>query len=176
MGSFLMKNKVGTTEAVTVLGVDPGYDRFGVAVVTKESGKEYVLFSDCLLTNKEDEFADRLLSLGHELEKLIKKWQPDAVSVENLFVTKNQKTANRVSEVRGMVLYVAKKYNSRVFEYTPLQIKTTIAGHGAADKNQIALMVERTVQLPHKRRLDDEFDAIACALTCLYRDINSLSP
>tara|TARA_B100000745_G_scaffold104528_3_gene66783 strand:- start:9574 stop:10098 length:525 start_codon:yes stop_codon:yes gene_type:complete len=170
-----MKSKKDT-EPIIVLGIDPGYDRFGVALVKKEDGRESLLFSDCFVTNKSDEFSDRLLFLGKELENLLKKWSPDAVAVENLFVTKNQKTASRVSEVRGMVIYLSKTFNLPIFEYTPLEIKMTIAGHGTAPKNQVAIMVGHTVKLPEKKRLDDEFDAIATGLACLYRDINTLSP
>jgi len=161
---------------ITVLGIDPGYDRMGISIIEKIDGKEILLFSDCFVTKKQDVFSDRLLFLGKKLENILETYSPTAVSVENLFVTKNQKTANRVSETRGMIIYLTKRYNIPVFEYTPLQIKTTVTGHGRAQKNQVALMVEKTIKLPKKKRLDDEIDAIACALTCIYKDINILSP
>ena len=69
-----------------------------------------------------------------------------------------------------MVLYVAGLKELPVHEYTPLEVKATVAGFGRADKKQVAEMVKRTVFLEKKRRRDDEYDAIAVALACLYRD------
>ncbi len=153
-----------------ILGIDPGYARFGVAVIQKgDKEKERLLFSDCIQTDKNSDFYDRLNELGESLEKIIKQWKPDTLSVENLFLHKNQKTSSRVSEVRGMAIYVATKHKLRIFEYTPLEVKLTIAGFGKADKKQVEEMVKRTISLPTKKRLDDEYDAIAVGLTCLYR-------
>ena len=73
----------------------------------------------------------------------------------------------RVSEVRGMIIYLAKKNNLKIFEYTPLQVKSTIAGFGRADKAQVIMMVPKLIVLKKEIKEDDEYDAIALALTCL---------
>ena len=153
-----------------VLGIDPGYDRIGVAIVKKNNPKEEVLFSTCLTTNPKDSFEDRLLFVGKELEKIIKKWKPKALSIEELFFHTNKKTASRVSEARGMIIYVSVLNKLKIFEYTPLEIKTTITGHGRADKEQVQTMVLKLVNLSQKPKFDDEVDAIATALTCLARN------
>lgn len=158
-----------------IIGVDPGYDRFGVSVVEKKDGKETLLFSDCVKTDKYADFSERLVVVGNAFEELVQTWNPDGVAVETLYITKNQKTAMRVSEARGVCMYIAGKHRLYVFEYTPIQIKETICGYGRADKKQVADMIQRTISLPPKKRLDDEYDAIAVAFTCLYRDINILS-
>jgi len=150
-----------------VLGIDPGYDRMGVAIVEKQSGKEVVLFSSCLISEKSDDFPDRLFQLGQDLEKVIKKWKPDALSMEKLFITKNQKTAMNVAETRGMIIYLAKKHSLSIDQYTPMEIKQTITGHGGADKKQVTQMIEKLVCLSKEKRLDDEYDAIGAALTHL---------
>jgi len=150
-----------------VLGIDPGYDRMGVAIIKKQSGKETVLFSTCLSTNSKDNFSDRLLSLGLDLEKIIKKWKPNSLSTEKLFITNNQKTATNIAEVRGMVSYIARKAGMTVAEYTPLQIKMAVTGYGKATKNQVTDMIGKLVKLDKKIRLDDEYDAIGIALTHL---------
>jgi len=150
-----------------VLGIDPGYDRMGVAIVEKQAGKEVVLFSDCLTTGKGDDFADRLLYLGDELAKIIKKWKPNALSIEKLFLTNNQKTATNISEIRGMVVYLARKAGLSIGQYTPMEIKMNIAGYGSADKKQVTNMIGKLVCLPTGKRLDDEYDAIGAALTHL---------
>jgi len=158
-----------------VLGIDPGYDRMGVAIIEKQNGKEVVLFSSCLTSEKGDDFADRLLFLGDELNKIIKKWKPEALAIEKLFLTNNQKTATNISEVRGMVVYLSKKAGLSIGQYTPMEIKINIAGYGSADKKQVTNMIEKLVCLPKSKRLDDEYDAIGAALTHLacfkYKDL-----
>jgi len=151
-----------------VLGVDPGYERMGIAVLEKKIS-ETLLYSDCVRTKMEVDFSLRLKELGEALEIVIKKWRPDIVAVEKLFLTKNQKTASRVSEVRGMVLYISALRGIETREYTPLEIKTTITGFGKADKRQVAEMIHRTLRVPAKKMLDDEYDAIATGLTCIYK-------
>ncbi|MEA1929535.1 MAG: crossover junction endodeoxyribonuclease RuvC [Patescibacteria group bacterium] len=153
-----------------VLGIDPGYDRLGAAIIEREGGKEAVLFSTCLITNKKDDLPERYLYLGKELKKLIKKYQPNTLAIEKLFFTNNKKTASQVSEVRGMIIYLAADQGLNIFEYTPLEIKTTVAGFGQADKKQVADMVKQLVHLDEIRRHDDEYDAIAVALTALARE------
>ncbi|MCX6713208.1 MAG: crossover junction endodeoxyribonuclease RuvC [Candidatus Vogelbacteria bacterium] len=150
-----------------VLGVDPGYDRMGVAIVEKQNGKEVVLFSACLTTKPKDDFADRLLFMGDELTKIIKKWKPNALSIEKLFISNNQKTATNIAEVRGMVIYLARAAKLTIGQYTPMEIKMACAGYGSADKKQVTNMIEKLVCLPKGKRLDDEYDAIGAALTHL---------
>jgi len=150
-----------------VIAIDPGYDRMGVAIIDRSPlRKDSLLFSDCLTTVKGDDFYVRLHSLGTTLEKLIAKWKPTHLAFERLFFAKNQKTAIAVAEVRGMIGYIAEKHGLTICEYTPVQIKSAVAGHGQADKRQVAQMVTALLQLAKKTRLDDEYDAIAIGLTC----------
>lgn len=155
------------TSAKRILGIDPGYDRVGVAVLEKQNGKEVVLFSDCLQTSVKLEFAERLFLVGTELEKIIKKWKPATLAVENLFFTANQKTAMRVAETRGMIIYLGQKNSLEVKEFTPLEVKMSVSGYGKADKKQVTEMVCLLTKMNKKVKYDDEYDAIAVALTCL---------
>ncbi|MES2953788.1 MAG: crossover junction endodeoxyribonuclease RuvC [Patescibacteria group bacterium] len=149
-----------------ILGVDPGYDRLGVAVLKKELGaKEVILFSDCILTDKKNSFESRLLVLGGALRKVIAKWEPTHLAIEKLFFTKNQKTAMDVAETRGVILYLAAEHGLSIHEYTPGQIKAAVTGYGSASKEQVALMVTKLIAIPHKPKYDDEYDALAAALT-----------
>lgn len=152
-----------------IIGIDPGYDRLGMAMVEKNGGAEQVVFSACLTSDKKAGLPARYLSLGQELERLIRKYRPDKLAIEKLFFTTNQKTASQVSEVRGFIIYLAAKSSLDVVEYTPLQIKSTITGYGKADKNQVIEMVKRLVKLNDSKKTDDEYDAIAVALTALAR-------
>ena len=151
-----------------VLGIDPGYERVGIAVIKKEeNSKEILLYSNCFKTKKELIFNERLFLVGDEINRVIKKFKPDVLAIESLFFNTNQKTALLVSEARGVIIYEAKRNNLEVYEYTPLQIKNAVTGYGRASKNQVDTMVRQLISIPEKIKQDDEIDAIAIALTCL---------
>jgi len=151
-----------------ILGIDPGYDRLGLAIVEKlPRQKETLLYSVCLTTDKKEEFHQRLTSLGLEVEQILTKWTIDKVAIENLFIATNQKTAMRVAEVRGMLLYLAGRKNIPILELTPLQIKKNITGYGSAPKDQVMTMAKLLIDIPPRVKLDDEFDAIVIALSGL---------
>lgn len=152
-----------------VLGIDPGYDRLGVAVLERLKGPDILLASACARTDKTDPFPKRLLAVAEVVEKMIRDWEPKIMVLEKLFFTNNQKTASGVGEVRGVLLYLAAKYDIDVLEFTPQQIKMSVTGFGGADKKQVAAMVQKLVLIaPDKEiKLDDEFDAIAGAITGL---------
>lgn len=151
---------------IRILGIDPGFDRLGVCILDKEGSKEKLVFSTCIVTNKKESFERRLIALGDELEKIILLYKPDELAIETLFFTTNQKTIITVAEVRGICIYLAYKNKAALFEYSPPQIKLAIAGHGKATKEDIAIMVPKILKLPPLiKKLDDEIDAIAIALT-----------
>ena len=153
---------------VVILGIDPGYERCGVAVLEKAES-EALKYSTCLQTSTKLPHPERLLAIGTEVESLITAWRPTHLALEKLFVTTNQETAMQVGEVRGVLLYLAAKHQLTVAEFSPPEIKQTVTGHGSADKQQIAAMVRRLVTLLHEPKYDDEFDAIAVALTTAAR-------
>lgn len=151
-----------------VLAIDPGYERLGIAVLEKGQGKkETLLYSSCFRTSAKDSFETRLLAIGLEIEKILTTFQPKGFAIENLFLSNNQKTAMRVAEVRGALLYLAAKNNLIIGEMTPLQIKLAVTGDGKSSKTQMIKMVEMLVSIPQKadtKMLDDEYDAIAAGL------------
>jgi len=156
-----------------VLAIDPGYERLGVAVMEKQNGAEVLLHSSCVETSKELEIEDRLLLIGEQLQKLVAEYTPDLVAVETLFFNKNQKTAIAVAEARGVVLYIAKSCGADILELSPQQIKVGMTGHGGSDKKAVTDMVKRLIKGVPTKAHDDEYDAIAIAVTALahYRHV-----
>ena len=149
-----------------ILGIDPGYDRLGIAIVEKSGkGKEKLLYSACLQTSTKDDIYSRFGQIGAEIARIIEEYKPDALALETLFITKNQKTAMRVAEVRGIIIYEAICAKVPIFEYSPMQIKSAITSDGNSDKERIIKMVNILIDIPSKKALDDEYDAIAVALT-----------
>lgn len=152
-----------------ILGIDPGYDRIGVAVIDKADGeKEKLIFSTCIQTNKKDSFEKRICFLGLEIKKIIKEFKPNRLAIESLFIEKNQKTAMKVSEARGIIIYECALENLEIKEFSPLQIKIAVTGYGRSDKRQIIDMLHRLIKIETKIKHDDEYDAIAVALTGLF--------
>lgn len=150
-----------------VLAIDPGYGRCGVAVVEKENGKETYIYSDCIETTAKMKFDERLSFVASECGRLIKRFKPNALAMERLFFTSNQKTAMHVAEVRGAILHMAVSSNIPTFEYTPGQIKSATTGSGRADKKQIIAMTRLLLKIDKEIKLDDEYDAIAVGITHL---------
>jgi len=151
-----------------IIGIDPGYERLGIAILEKSSAlknKETLLFSECFKTSAKKEFSERLLEIGKEIKKIIKKYKPEVLAIETLFLNTNQKTVMQVAEVRGVIIYEAKSFGLKVFEASPPQIKIATTGYGRANKEQMMKMVKILVSVEEKVKSDDELDAIAIALT-----------
>jgi len=149
-----------------VLAIDPGYGRCGVAVLTKENGKERLLFSECIETSSKTLFPERLITIVNECARVIAQEKPAILALEKLFFTTNQKTAMQVAEVRGALISLAAQHGLPVAEYTPMQVKAAL-GYGKADKKQIAKMLHMLVKIEKPIKHDDEYDAIAVGVTHL---------
>lgn len=155
-----------------VIAVDPGYDRFGIAVLEKKSdGNVKLIYSNFTQTNSKENFIPRLHTVIGEFKKIINQYKPQFLAIETLFFSNNQKTAMHVAEVRGAVLYIAKEFGLKIMEIHPLKIKQAITGDGKSDKNQIIKMIELLTGL-NKKTKDDEYDAIAVgiAFIALYKE------
>lgn len=149
-----------------IIAIDPGYDRVGIALLEKkEGGKEQVLFSECFQTNKKKSIHERIFDIGERISFLVDEYKPSVFVIEGLFFSKNTKTALSVAEARGAMINIAHQKKLSIHEYTPNQIKVAVAGYGKANKKDIFFMVEKLVDLSERKRIDDELDAIAIALT-----------
>jgi len=150
-----------------VLGIDPGFERLGIAIIEEDASGVALIYSHCFKTAADLPFNERLMAVGDEVARIIEKYHPEALAIETLFFNTNQKTAMMVSESRGVVLYRATRAGLTVYEYTPPQIKIAVAGYGKADKKQVAFMTKKLVAVGDEITSDDEIDAIATGLTCL---------
>ena len=149
-----------------VLGIDPGFDRLGLAVIEGSASKPVLVWSECVEPAK-GAMEDRLAAVFNAVRDALLTHQPDILSIETLFFSTNRKTALSVGQARGAVLSAAGDHNIRVVEFSPQQVKLAVTGYGAADKIAIARMIPKLLALPPKKRRDDEFDAIAVALAGL---------
>jgi crossover junction endodeoxyribonuclease RuvC len=149
-----------------IIAFDPGYQRLGIAIIERnQNSQEELVFSECFETSKDTEYFERIHQVGIEVERIIKKYSPEIGGIEGLFFSKNTKTALKVSEIRGVLIYLCKKNKVPIYEFTPNQIKVAVTGHGQSDKKSVQDMVSRLINLPDRKIIDDEIDAIACGLT-----------
>jgi crossover junction endodeoxyribonuclease RuvC len=150
-----------------IIGIDPGYERIGIAVLEKNKGdkKEVLVYSNCFKTSAKLPLPERIFLLGAEIQSVIKKYKPEKLAIEKLFFENNQKTAMGVSEARGAIIFVGRNSGLEILEYTPLQIKNAVTGYGKATKAQVHAMVGKLIELPKTVKQDDEVDAIAVGIT-----------
>lgn len=145
-----------------ILGIDPGFDRLGLAVIEKETKDTYI-HSECFQTKKTD--TNRLQLIYNRLIEILDIYKPESVAIEELFFSTNERTALKVGEARGVLLLACSQRNIPVFEYNPGTIKLAVTGYGKSDKQAVSMMVSKLLKLPHRAMLDDELDACAIALT-----------
>ncbi|MFH1979364.1 MAG: crossover junction endodeoxyribonuclease RuvC [Patescibacteria group bacterium] len=153
-----------------ILGIDPGYGRLGYAIFEKTETSEKLLDYSCVENPIHIEYSEKILNIAKEIEKVIKKHKPNTLAIEKLYFTKNQKTALQVSEIRGIILYLAIKNKLKITEYTPLEVKLSVCGYGKATKPQVEKMVKMLLKLKETPKYDDTTDAIALCLTCVARN------
>ncbi len=147
-----------------IIGIDPGFDRNGIAVIDRNGSKDALVFSTLIQTDKKQEMSERLAVVAIEIERVLAEYKPDLLIMEQLFMSKNVTTVIGVAEARGVILAAAGKAGIPTREIGPMQVKLAITGYGKAEKSAVAMMVGKLIKLPDRKMIDDEMDAIAIAL------------
>ena len=147
-----------------VLGIDPGTLTSGYGIVVEEDHRLFHIASGGISPSAKQPFPVRLKKIYEELEKIIDKHRPQVVVVEDLFVSKNMKSALKLGHARGVAILAAMNAGLPVFEYAPLEIKQAIVGNGKAEKKQVQLMVKTLLDLAKAPHPADAADALAAAI------------
>ena len=163
---------------MVILGIDPGTATTGYGIVkTKEKRKEgrelKCLNYGCIKTSLDLFDAERLKKINQELNKIINRYKPNILAIENVYFFKNLKTAMPVSQAKGVILLAAAKKKIPVHEFTPLQIKTAIVGYGRAEKKQVQKMIKIILDLEEIPKPDDAADALGAAICYALQEKNS---
>jgi crossover junction endodeoxyribonuclease RuvC len=154
---------------VIILGIDPGTAAIGYGIVERSGSRLRAVDYGCLTTSADRSMPERLLEIHQLVDELIALHQPSIVAVERLFFSKNAQTAIAVGQARGVVLLAAAQHAKPVREATPNEVKSAIAGYGAADKEQVQRMVQLVLGMSELPRPDDAADALAIAVTIANR-------
>lgn len=147
-----------------VLGVDPGTITSGYGIVAEEDHKLFHVASGGISPSAKQPFPKRLKKIYEELEKIIAKYRPHVVVVEDLFVSKNMKSALKLGHSRGVAILAAMNAGVPVFEYAPAEVKQAVVGNGKAEKKQVQLMVKALLDMPKAPHPADAADALAAAI------------
>ncbi len=147
-----------------VLGIDPGTQTSGYGIVAEEDHRLFHIVSGGISPSAKQPLPKRLKKIYEELEKIIDKYRPHVVVVEDLFVSKNSKSALKLGHARGVAILAAMNAGLPVFEYAPLEVKQAVVGHGKAEKKQVQLMVKTLLDLPKAPHPADAADALAAAI------------
>lgn len=151
-----------------VIGIDPGTGILGFGVINITRGRVKMITAGVITTPAHTPLPERLEEIYVGLTDIIKETQPDVMSVEKLFFTKNITTAISVAEARGVAILTGRQADLPIYEYTPNEIKKSITGYGAAKKLQVQEMVRIELGLQEKPKPDDCADALAAALTHVF--------
>ena len=147
-----------------ILGIDPGTAALGYGIVDRSGGRLRAIDHGCLVTSPDSSLPERLLAIHALVSDLIELHEPAIVAVERLFFSRNAQTAIAVGQARGVILLAAAQHGRPVREATPSEVKSAVAGYGAADKGQVARMVQLVCGMPSLPTPDDAADALAVAI------------
>jgi len=147
-----------------IIGFDPGLADTGFGVIAVNGAKLVCLAYGSLKTPAKTDLPARLTELYSQTEKLLDRYKPDLIGIEQLFFCSNVTTAFQVGQARGVVMLAIGQRQIACLEFTPLQIKQAVAGYGQADKQNVQKMVKLILGLDEIPRPDDAADGLAAAL------------
>lgn len=147
-----------------ILGIDPGTATTGYGIIYDEQESYTVIDFGCITTRPHQPLDNRLQEIAQDLQHIIETNRPDYAAVEEIYFSKNTKTAISVAQARGVIIQKLNENNIPITSYNPLQIKQAICSDGKAEKKQIQKMVQLFLQLDKIPTPDDAADALAIAI------------
>lgn len=151
-----------------VIGIDPGTAITGWGIVEGDGDDLRLIACGAITTAAGTPLPQRLQIIYRQLTEIIEQWQPQDSAIEELFFSKNAKTALAVGHGRGAAMLALANANLPIAEYKPLEVKQAIVGYGGADKLQMQQMVKLLLSLEATPRPDDVADALAVAICHLH--------
>lgn len=153
-----------------VMGVDPGLTRCGVGIVEGVPGRPLTLVEVTVIrTPPTDALDARLTALDEAIGQLVDRYQPQALAVERVFSQHNVRTVMGTAQAGAVAILAAGKRGIPVTLRTPSEVKAAVTGSGRADKAQITAMITRLLRLSAPVKPPDAADALALAITEIWR-------
>ncbi|MGQ9476331.1 MAG: crossover junction endodeoxyribonuclease RuvC [Actinomycetota bacterium] len=152
-----------------IMGIDPGLTSTGYGVIEKRGNNLRALGFGAITTSSRDDLSSRLDEIYRGVKELIAEYRPDLVVIEELFFNTNARSAMLVGEARGGIILAAAHCGVTIEEYTPLQVKQALVGHGRAEKRQVEYMVRSLLHLEEVGS-SHASDALALAICHAHRE------
>lgn len=148
-----------------ILGIDPGLAHTGWGVIERDGPRCNAVAYGCVATRADEPLAARLSKIHEEIQGVISRFRPTECAVESVFFGTNAKSAFATGQARGVAVLATADFRLALSEYSPVQIKSVVAGSGSADKRQVTYMVRTVLGLDHDPAPDHAADALAVAIT-----------
>jgi crossover junction endodeoxyribonuclease RuvC len=159
----------GTGGPARYLGIDPGLNRTGYAVIERSSAGPALLEGGVIRSQQKLSLAERVLEIGEGIREVVEEYHPAIMAIEQVFSTvQYPKTALLMAHARGAILYAAAERKVRVVHYTARQIKRLLTGSGKAGKDQVQRAIQNELHLAAVLEPNDVADAAAVALCHYY--------
>jgi len=146
-----------------ILGIDPGSRITGYGIIVKEGNRLIHVDNGAVFTDSEKDFPLRLQRIYRDLTAVIERYRPEVVALENIFFAKNVQSALKLGQARGAAIVAGVNAGLPVYEYSALQVKQAVVGHGKSAKVQVQQMLKILLNLPEVAQ-EDASDALAVAV------------
>lgn len=147
-----------------IIGIDPGTRFCGYGILEVQDLRITAAGCEVINVSNMSNFEDKLLKIHEEICMIIEDYRPDIAAVESIFYGKNVKTAFLLGHLRGVILFTLAKYNIRINEFSPKEVKKSVVGNGNASKNQVRYMLKELLSLRNMPKSTDASDGLAVAL------------
>ncbi len=159
-----LRLRIGYSKSMIILGVDPGSRQAGFGVIQLEKRKITYIDSGTLRYDHIPVFLDRIRYIYESCSALVKKFNPDEISLESLIFVKNVSSLAKLAQARGaMIAGLSQNIEAKVFEYSPNLVKSVVTGYGHADKEAVAKSIKLFLGVDHFKS-EDESDALAISI------------
>jgi len=147
-----------------ILGIDPGTVKMGFGVVEDKGNNLNALAYGVISVSSKETIEKKLLHIYRELKVIFANYQPDAVALEEPFVSENVRSAMSIGRAQAVAFLAASENNLPIFRYSPSQVKLQATNYGGSSKNQVNEIVRIQLNLREKKIPDDASDALAVAI------------
>jgi len=151
------------------LGIDPGSYCTGYGLARSEGTRNIYVDSGVIRIARKKSRGERLKEIKEGVDRIVSRHDPEDIAIEGIFISKNPKSAFALGEARGVIILSAMEAGKNIFEYSPREVKRSVAGNGNAHKSQVAAMISKLLSLERIPESSDETDALAIAFCHLVR-------
>ena len=147
-----------------VLSIDPGLGITGFSILESKGEKIQLIAYGTIKSKSKDGVPERLNYIFQEMTKILNKFMPNSLAIEDAFYSNNVKSAMVLGQARGAVILSGAQAKIPIYEFAPRKVKMSVCGNGAATKEQVAFMVSRILQLSEQPKPLDVTDAMAVGI------------